>query len=235
MHKRVDGLDIVKGFALLLMVTYHFTYDLNHFHLIHVNIDNGSPFLISRYLIMSLFILSVGMSLALAHTPTIHWRSLKKRVLILGGASTLVTLATSMVFPNSWIYFGILHFILVASFLALPFLPYPKVSLITATLILLASATKILSMQPLFELLQPIFNLPYYTEDLISLVPWFALVLLGMAMVQYQLYLKLFALPLFSEKFALNKALKFMGQHSLLIYLVHQPLLFGGFMLFLKS
>jgi uncharacterized membrane protein len=234
MKKRVIGLDIFRGWALLFMIFYHFTFDLNYFGFIHVDMNHEPLFQLSRYTIMSMFLLSVGISLALIHQSKIRWHSVKKRLFQLGLASTLVSLATYFVFPNSWIYFGILHFILVASLFALPFLKYPKIALITALLILIGTAMKLLHTHGIFTFLQPLLHLPpLYSEDLVPLVPWFAVVLLGTVMVYYQLHEKVFTLSFFTNHNRLNKLLKFMGQHSLLIYLMHQVLLFLGFELFL--
>ena len=161
MHKqRIEGLDTFRGLALLLMVLYHFSYDLNHFHLITVDMNHAILFLAFRYTIMTMFLLSVGISLTLVHQQQIQWKSIKKRIFLLGSASILVSIATYIEFPHSWIYFGILHFILIASLLGLLFLPYPKIAFTTAILILLASASNILTMQALFERMQPIFHLP---------------------------------------------------------------------------
>ncbi len=230
--KRVEGLDIFRGWAIFLMVLYHFTFDLNHFGFIHVNMNSSSLFLISRYTIMSMFLLSVGISLALVHKDKLNYKSIKKRLLLLGGASILVSIGTYIEFPYTWVYFGILHFILVASLLALPFLRYPKVALTLAIAILVGSALNLLNMHPLFHLLQPILHLPQYTEDLVPLVPWFSVVLLGSVMVHYNLHIKVFQHKIFSQDFFLNRIFKRMGKHSLLIYLIHQPILFLLFELY---
>jgi len=230
---RLDGLDIFRGWALLFMVLYHFSYDLNHFQIISININHSLSFLISRYSIISMFLLSVGISLALVHQQGICWESVQKRIFILGLASLVVTLTTYIEFPTSWIYFGILHFILFSSLLALPFLNYPKITFISAVIILIGSMTNVLQVHGVFAFLQPILNLPpLSSEDVIPLTPWFALVLLGINSVQYNLHQKILTHPFFNTNFAWNKSLKFIGQHSLLIYLLHQPLLFFAFDVF---
>ena len=224
---RVIGLDIFRGLALLLMIIYHFNYDLSYFHIIEVNLNSSNFFLIFRYIIITMFLLSVGISLSLVHKKSISWRRVKRRVLLLALASIAVTIATYIVFPNSWIYFGILHFILLASILALPFLNYPKIALLFAILIFIGSATEFLTVHPLFNLLQPILHLPpIHTQDVISIFPWFGVVLLGTVIAYYNLHLKIFNQKIFNNNSSLNRVLEFMGQHSLAIYLIHQPILF---------
>ena len=230
--KRINGLDIFRGMAILSMMIYHFTYDLNYFGFIAVDMNHTLNFLIPRYLIMSMFLLSVGMSLILAHQDGIRWSGIPKRILQLGLASLAVSITTYVVFPNSWAYFGILHFILFASIIVLPLLNFPQTTLILALLILLASATKLIDMHSLFSLLQAPLHLPQYSEDLVPFVPWIAVVLLGMSLVQYNYHTKIFSSKIFNSNFSINKILKKMGQNSLIIYLIHQPIFFVGFALY---
>ena len=232
---RVLGLDIFRGWALLFMVIYHFIYDLSYFHIIELNLNSSNFFLFFRYTIISMFLLSVGISLSLVHQKSISWKKLKKRVLLLGLASLTVTATTYIVFPNAWIYFGILHFILLSSLLALPFLNYPKIALLVAILIFIGSATENLTVHSIFNFLQPILHLPpIHTQDVIALFPWFGVVLLGTLIAYYNLHIKIFTKKIFTANTPLNKLLKFMGQHSLLIYLIHQPILFVAFESYFK-
>ncbi len=232
---RIIGLDIFRGWALLMMIIYHFIYDLSYFHIIEVNLNSSYFFLPFRYTIISMFLLSVGISLSLVHKESISWSRLIKRTLHLGLASLAITTVTYIVFPNSWIYFGILHFILLSSLLALPFLNHPKVALLTAILIFIGSATEYLTTHPLFNFLQPILHFPpVHTEDLVSVFPWFGVILLGVVIAYYELHQKIFTQNIFSTNTPLNKLLKFMGQHSLLIYLIHQPILFFAFESYFK-
>ena len=230
--ERLIGLDIFRGLALLLMMTYHFTYDLNHFGFINVDMNHTQGFLLFRYTIMTMFLLSVGVSLALVHQNGIKWSSVRKRLIQLGIASLVVTIATYVVFPNSWVYFGILHFILLASLVTLPLLRFPKTTLLLALLILIASATKSIDMNSFFQLLQSPLHLPRYTEDLVPFVPWVAVVLLGMSLVQQNYHQQLFNSKAFTQNSPFHKILKKMGQHSLLIYLLHQAVFFGAFELY---
>jgi uncharacterized membrane protein len=130
--------------------------------------------------------------------------------------------------PNSWVYFGVIHFIFVASILALPFIGHYKISLITAVLILALYFSGYLNMHPLFKILAPILHLPKgYTVDLVPLVPWFAVVLFGVAFVDLNFYKYLDI----KGGFIVDK-LSFLGKHALVIYLIHQPILFALFYIF---
>ena len=230
---RIVGLDIFRGWAILLMLLYHFSYDLNHFRIIDIDMDHEPFWVYARYGIVTMFLLSVGISLALTHTPTIQWQKMRKRTLLLGGASLLVSIATYLQFPHTWVYFGILHFILVASWLGLLFLPYPLLALSTALVIFLGSAMGWLHMHGLFSLLQaPLHLPPGYTQDVVRLFPWFGAVLLGIVFVSYNLHTKILQNTFFSPHTSPNKILAFFGRYALVIYLIHQPILFGLFSLF---
>lgn len=231
--QRIAGLDIFRGWAILLMVMYHFVYDLKYFAYISSNLDKESFWVYSRYVIVFMFLVSMGMGLKLTHRLGIEWYKVKKRTLILGASSLLVSVATYIQFPHTWVYFGVLHFILLASWLGLLFLPYPRFSLATAIFILLGSYFGWLHTDHLFTFFQPIFHLPvHYTQDIVRFFPWFAVVLLGIVIVSYQLHIKLFSKPFFSTRFSVNRVLAFLGRHALIIYLIHQPILFALFMLF---
>ena len=232
---RIIGLDIFRGLALLLMIIYHFNFDLSYFHITEINLNKSHFFLLFRYTVISMFLLSMGISLSLVHKKSISWRKLKKRIFLLGLASLTVTTATYIVFPNSWIYFGILHFILLSSLLALPFLNYPKVAFLFAILILIGFNTNYLTVHPIFNFLQPILHLPpIHTQDVIALFPWFGVILLGTVIAYYELHRIIFTKKIFNTNSKLNKILKFMGQNSLLIYLIHQPILFFAFESYFK-
>ena len=232
---RIVGLDIFRGLALLLMIIYHFNFDLSYFHITEINLNKSQFFLLFRYTVISMFLLSMGISLSLVHKKSISWRKLKKRIFLLGLASLTVTTATYIIFPNSWIYFGILHFILLSSLLALPFLNYPKVAFLFAILILIGFNTNYLTVHPIFNFIQPILNLPpIHTQDVIAIFPWFGVVLLGTVIAYYELHKIIFTKKIFNTNSKLNKILKFMGQNSLLIYLIHQPILFFAFESYFK-
>ena len=228
--QRLHYLDIIRGIAIILMVVYHFCFDLDNFHFIQIDMDTSPLWRGFRYLIITLFLSTMGISLALTHHQKICWVCLKKRSLLLGGAAILVSLASYLQFPQTWIYFGILHFILFASWLGLLFIGRPWLSLITALFILLGTALGWLHTDRLFSLLQqPLHLPPEYTEDLVTPFPWFAVVLIGIFIVAKDWHL----IPKVKATIISNN-ISFLGRHSLLIYLIHQPILFGGVMLFAK-
>jgi uncharacterized membrane protein len=228
--QRLHYLDTTRGIAIILMVIYHFCFDLDNFHIIQIDMDTNPLWRGFRFFIISLFLSTMGISLALTHAKGICWYCLKKRTVLLGGAAILVSIASYVQFPQTWIYFGILHFILFASWFGLYFVGKPLLSLITAIIILMGSAFGWLHTDALFSLVQqPLHLPPRYTEDLVTIFPWFAVVLIGIFIVAKDWHL----IPQFKANFTTNKV-GVLGRHSLLIYMIHQPILFGAVMLFAK-
>ena len=64
--------------------------------------------------------------------------------------------------------------------------------------------------------------------DYYPLIPWFGVVLLGIAVGKwiYPNGTRLFSLPDLGGN-AISKALRYLGRNSLVVYLVHQPVLIG--------
>jgi len=228
--QRLHYIDVTRGFSVALMIAYHFSFNLDHFNYIQIDMDSSLFWQGFRAIIVTLFLTTMGMSLALTHTKRICWSCMKKRTLFLGGASILVSAGSYLQFPDSWIYFGILHFILFASWLGLFFVGKPWLSLITALIILVGYWTGWLHTRALFELVSQPLHLPVsYTEDMVNVFPWFASVLIGIFIVAKGWHL----LPHLNPSYISTK-LSFMGRHSLIIYLIHQPILFGMILLAFK-
>ncbi|WP_428623026.1 heparan-alpha-glucosaminide N-acetyltransferase [Sedimenticola sp.] len=222
---RLAIIDALRGVALLLMFAYHFCFDLNYYGFTHFDFNHDSFWLSARSVIVSLFLLLVGISLQLANAHGIRWHSVWRRLLMLAAAAGGVTIASAMLFPNSYIFFGILHFIAVASLLGLAFLRYRWLALFAGIGLLWLG----------LGFSDPLFNRPPFqwiglmtykpiTEDYVPLLPWFGVVLLGIFVGS--------CLPTVGGKFASWQGtagawplLRLAGRHSLLLYLIHQPIL----------
>lgn len=214
------------------MVVFHFSFDLNNFHYINIDIKHGLEWRYFRYTIVTMFVFLAGVSLYLANINGINFTKLKKRVLILGSASLLVTIGSYTQFPSSWIYFGILHFFLFASIFGLFFVQFPKLAFIVGFGIVLGYVFGLLHMHWLFAFVHGPLHLPVrYTQDLANIIPWFGVFLLGLSFASTKAIEKVFNNNFFNSHNKLNQSLSFLGKHSLIIYLIHQPIFFGIFLL----
>jgi len=222
MQQRSLNLDLYRALGIVLMVLFHLTYDLDYFGLISVDMT-GVPFLIHlRTFIVAIFMSAVGMSLYIVYAKKFDRQKYLRRQVMLGAAAVMVSVVTYLLFPDTWVYFGVLHMILIASVLGPPFTQIPNISGFLGIVFIVLYATDLVTMHPLFVQLQPLLHLPaYHTEDLAPFIPWFGVVLLGI-FIRHHGWLERLLLPR-SER---SIKLSWLGRHSLAIYLLHQPILF---------
>lgn len=206
-------IDIIRGFTIILMIFFHFSFDLNNFGFLHFDILNSPFWYALPRVIVFLFLLAVGMSLTLAHGKQINWPSFWIRFLKIAAFALLISIVTRLLFPDNWIYFGTLHAIALISLFSLPFLKRPRLAFAVALLLFIPSL--------FFDFNLPWFQLPHQSWDYISPFPWLGASLMGIFAVHKGMHL--ISLP---DNAKIN-ALNFLGRHSLFIYLIHQPILFG--------
>lgn len=214
-------LDFIRGIALSLMVLFHISFDLNYFHFINIDIYHGSFWIYFRIVIVTLFLLCVGISLILINKNGFNFKKNFSRFFTLLSLALLITTVTFFIFAKSWIYFGILHFIAFASLFGALFIRFTWINLFLGFSIISLYLLNIINMHWLYNFTQALLHLPQFTEDLVQFIPWFGVVLIGMFIGKKALYL----FPLSSNK--LTQGFAYLGRHTLLIYMLHQPLFFG--------
>lgn len=220
---------MLRGTAILFMIVFHFSFDLNYFRVISVDFLNDPPWPQFRILIVSMFLLIMGMSLQLATRHGLNRRSFLRRLLLLLLYAGLVTVGSRYLFPESYIWFGILHFIALASVLGLLFVRLNHLNLALGVAIVLLGALLELPFfdQPALQWIGMMTHLPY-TEDYVPLVPWFGVVLLGIYLGR-QVFERAgpARLMAISPRHLPGRTLALAGRHSLHIYILHQPVLLG--------
>lgn len=158
-----------------------------------------------------------------ANSKSIHWRAFWWREAKIVAGAVVISLTTYFMYPNSWVWFGVLHFIALASLLSLPLLRVPRVALALGVgMFFLYNLTSWFNLQPLWSLLRQPLHLPNATQDLTRLIPWIGMVWIGIYVGQKQA----FNLPAIGLKW-ISKPLLFLSKHSLVFYLIHQAPLFG--------
>ncbi|WP_457092337.1 heparan-alpha-glucosaminide N-acetyltransferase [Microvirga sp. P5_D2] len=228
--QRWDAIDVARGLAIAAMIVYHFSWDLSFYKLIETNILHVPAWRWFARGIAGSFLLLAGVGLALAHAQGFRKLPFLKRVLKVGGAALAVSLVTFFAFPQSYIFFGILHCIAVSSLLALPFLRlHPVLTLIAAAFCLAAP----------WLFTSPALDAPYLdwlglgandpvTNDYVPIFPWFGAVLIGVAtgkmLVSRQATM---ALARWRACDAVTRTFIWAGRKSLPIYLIHQLVLLG--------
>ena len=213
---------------MVWMALYHFAFDLNHFGWLQPrqNFYADALWTGQRTAILSLFLVCVGLSLAVALHAGQPWRRFWRRWAQIAGGALLVSLGSALMFPVSWISFGVLHGIalmLIIARLAAP---------LRAALLPLALACLLLPRlvaAPFFDSrwtnwVGLVTHKPL-TEDFVPLLPWLGVVLLGLAAGQWLLRARPAVIGA-----ALAPALRplaLLGRWSLSFYLLHQPVLIG--------
>jgi uncharacterized membrane protein len=226
---RLEWLDIGRGVALIAMASYHFTWDLADFGYIDSAFPStGWPKIYARA-IASTFLFLAGLSLVLAHGNGIRWASFRIRLAKIAAAALLVTVATYFAMPQGFIFFGILHAIAAASLIGLIFLRVPW--LVTA---LVAAAAIAAPNYLRSEIFDPPWlwwvGLSTWTRlsfDYVPLLPWLGPFLFGMAFGRLgiiQNRLRQNAGGITARKWP-GTLFTFLGRHSLVFYLIHQPIL----------
>ncbi len=243
---------MLRGLAVVMMVVFHFFYDLDYFGIYRVNVLSGFCFYFAR-ITAGLFILLVGVSLVLSSSRAeIQGRSrthvfirFLKRGLWIFFLGLVVTVVTYSLVGDGFIVFGILHFIGISIILAYPFLRLKAWNLVFGTVAITigfflqsqsifppSSLPSSLPFSSLWLLWLGLAPEGFHTLDYIPIFPWFGVVLLGIFLGSafYGGYGRRFTLPDLSGN-ALPGALCLLGRHSLFVYLIHQPLIVAALIL----
>jgi len=220
---RIAGLDALRGLAIVAMVAYHFCFDLRFFGITRSDFEHDPRWLTARTLILSSFLLIAGISAVLAQRQPLPMARWLRHVAIIAGAALAVSVASYAVFPQSFIWFGVLHAIAVSLVVSRPLVARPLAAAIVGVLVIAVGLT----------IADAAFDNGYLgwlgfmtrkpvTEDYVPLFPWTGVLLLGIAAGHA------FARANFAPLAPLGRlpaALQWLGRHSLVVYLVHQPLL----------
>ncbi len=233
--RRYDTVDALRGVAMVWMTVFHFCFDLNHFRFITQDFYADAFWTGQRTAIVSLFLFCAGLGQAIAVAQGQSWPRFWRRWAQVAGAALLVSAGSYLVFPRSFIYFGVLHGI-AAMLLVMRFSAHWRP---LAWWLLGAVAIALPWLLP--PLLQG-WGLDYafnarslnwlglvtrkpITEDYVPLLPWLGVMWWGMAVGHWlsrrRAYLLALRLP------APGRALAWLGRWSLSYYLLHQPVLMG--------
>jgi uncharacterized membrane protein len=238
--RRRTAIDALRGGAICLMVVYHFCFDLRYYGAIAADFERDPFWLGFRALIVTSFMTLVGVSLVLADAAhgapaarapggrAAYW----KRIGAIAACALAASLGSYLMFRQRFIYFGILHCIAVASVLARPLAGRPVLALGLGSVAIVAGLAL---RHPFFDARATSWlgftTVKPPTEDFVPLFPWLGVVLAGI-WLGHALLRRDFA-PI-APLARTPSALRWLGRHSLAIYMVHQPLLLGILWLVLR-
>jgi uncharacterized membrane protein len=227
---RHDRIDRLRAVALAWMTAYHFCFDLDHFGLIEQAFLSDPFWTTQRTAIVSLFLFTAGLSQAVALQQGQGWPRFWRRWAQVAGAALLVSVGSWFVFPQSFIYFGVLHSIAVMLVIArltggwgawLWPLGALAIALPWAAPAAMAAwpALDVLN-QPGPNVLGFITRKPF-TEDYVPLLPWLGVLWWGLAAGRWVCAQR----PHWLGGTGQGGFMATWGRWSLSYYLLHQPVL----------
>jgi len=234
--QRFGILDAIRGFSLISMILFHASWDLVYLYGFDWQWYREAPGYIWQQSICWVFIFLSGFCQPFGSRKL-------KRALQVFGAGLLVTAVTLVVMPEARIVFGVLTLLGSCALICIPFeqsikkvSPELGMTVCTALFILTRNVNigwlgfegfKFIKLPEAWYsgLLSAYIGFPprsFFSADYFSLIPWLFLYMSG-----YYLNLLLKNRELLDKlRFSGPKLLEFLGRHSLLIYLLHQPLIY---------
>ncbi len=225
-------IDALRGIAILLMILFNWAFALQYLQI--TSLDLGWIFwsLFPRA-IASMFIIIAGISFVISYSRAAAEKQKKSgvykkyltrglKIFLLG---LLATAATWIFFPQNTILFGILHFIGVA-LMAAPLLIKLRRWTLPSAIIFIAIGVFLQNFTVSYPWLLWLGFQPanFYTFDYFPLLPWLGVFMIGIFLGD-RLYKKGRRTFKTRNETITAKILSFLGRHSLLIYVLHQPVL----------
>ena len=243
LHSRLAYIDALRGIAIVWMTAYHFCFDLNQFGYLKQNFYENPLWTWQRTAIVSLFLFTAGLSQAVAVDRNQDWPRFWRRWIQVAASALLVSVGSYAMYPQSFIYFGVLHGLAVMLIVVRLTAGWGRWLwyLGSAAIALKFMATGAHAAWPDMEFLNHkslnwlgLVNRKPITEDYVPLVPWLGLVWWGMAagtwVARWRPYwLGGHAGPAKAARMLGPgvSMLAVLGRWSLSYYLLHQPVLIG--------
>lgn len=236
-RKRIYALDELRGFSVFCMVFYHAFYSVGLIFNVPFFVSLLKFFMPAEPFFAAIFIIISGISSNLSHSNL----SRGAKLFVVAMA---VTLVTAIVEPKYIIQFGVLHMLsismLIYGLLQKPLSKIPRIfGMIFFGLLFIISycvpyhylgipnffAVKLPSVLYSTSFLYPIGfpNARFSSSDYFPLIPWLFAFLFGTYIGKYAAEERF---PKFTYKSHIP-FFSFLGRHALLIYIIHQPIIFG--------
>lgn len=232
MKKRIWELDALRGVLMIAIMAYHLFYDLVFlFSLVELN----TPFLRGLYRFCndwlgSPFLFLSGLCVTLGSRPV------RRGLQVIGGGMIITAVTVGMYFlgfagKDIIIYFGVLHCLGTCMLLWPLFKKLPKPALLVLGIAMAAVGLYVKdNVRVGFDWLAPLgfVSRNFASSDYFPLLPNLGYFLIGAFLGKTLYREKTSLLPKVSPSLLPVRFLSFIGRHSLIIYLLHQPVFAGG-------
>ena len=225
---------------MFAMIIYHFYWDLGYFGFIDLRVVTQGLGLIIAQLIGLSFITIAGISSRLQSLTNSYKSKMVRRIFRLMSISIAISILTFIIDKSNFIFFGILHFLSVCSLISLILIKIKS----NFQLLLICLGTGLISISEIT------FNIPFIfswlgfskelplTNDFYPIIPWITFYFFGfwLGSIINEITNKKY------ENISINdpqpglvlKLIEYVGRKSLVIYILHQPLLFSLFFIFIQ-
>jgi uncharacterized membrane protein len=219
---RVWEIDMARGILIILMIILHTLFNLEYFYKKPINYSYGFVDMI-RIIVASSFIFISGIS-------TFFSRSSLRRGLIVLSTAIIITLATYILNKEEYIVFGILHMLAICMLIspALKKLKKRWLFILLVELILISLIISNIQVKSNYFFMFGLRNKDFISLDYYPLLPWSFFFVAGILLGK-TIYREKKSIFSFQVK---DNFISFLGRHSLLVYLIHQPVILAIMFLF---
>ncbi len=225
MKERIWLLDWLRGLAILLVVAFHVVFDLNHFYGWQYPRYDGLFWYLEGRIAAILFMGMVGVVSAIIARQQTAEKTLKvniRRGIRLIGIALIITAFTWISFPESTIWFGILHLMGVSILLSIPLVRLKWINIALGILVIsLGGTMEAITGTNLALLPLGITTSSFSSFDYYPLIPWMGVIIIGIGLGNI-FYPKLLGRRAPNK---MDRKMIILGKNSLWIYLLHQPVI----------
>ena len=241
--QRNQVIDALRAVAVLAMIVYHFAWDLGFFNIVDPIIVNSGIWKLFAISIGCSFLFLSGISFWFSSVNGINIKKFFYRLAVLIGAALLVSIGTYQADPNTFVFFGILHLLAACTLVGLLIHRLSSVILILIGISIAICQPYLIAeyFQPKYLAWTGLFPGPTGSVDFYGFFPWSAAYIFGLAFAKMVFISKQEPIwpsgSLFirsSRRSVISSIFFWMGRNSLLIYLLHQPVLMAIIFVYLN-
>lgn len=223
---RSAEIDILRVTAILMMMVYHLAYDLHVFYGWGIDVQNFGWMLLQRST-ACLFLLLTGLCFVISWQRSTSMKKYIKRGIAILCYGLVVSIATYLADPDTFVRFGILHLIGLSTVLLPLFVRFGRWNAVIGLIVIMLSSFLLRqSVDTSLLLLLGFMPAGFQSVDYFPLLPWFGVILTGSALgtvftrnpERYR-WLR----PIDQQSNAGLRLIQTVSSHSLIIYMVHQP------------